>query len=151
MKIAIGCDDAAYNLKIELIQFLNSLGIECDDFGAGAGDTTLYPNVAEKVAVAVAKGEYDRGILTCGTGIGMCITANKIPGIRAAVCHDIFSAERARKSNDAQIICFGERVIGVELAKALLKRWLECDFVGGGSAPKVAQINEIDSKYHRSA
>lgn len=90
MKIAIGCDDAAYNLKVELIKFLTSLGIECDDFGAGAGDTTLYPNVAEKVAIAVAKGEYDRGILTCGTGIGMCITANKIPGVRAAVCHDVF-------------------------------------------------------------
>lgn len=80
----------------------------------------------------------------------MCITANKIPGIRAAVCHDVFSAERARKSNDAQIICFGERVIGVEFTKALLKTWLACDFAGGGSTPKVAQINEIDSKYHRT-
>lgn len=149
MKIAIGCDDAAYNLKIELINYLESLGIECDDFGAGAGDTTLYPNVAEKVALAVAEGKYERAILTCGTGIGMCITANKIPGIRAAVCHDVFSAERARKSNDAQIICFGERVIGVELAKSLLKTWLECDFAGGGSAPKLEKMKEIDAKYSK--
>lgn len=149
MKIAIGCDDAAYNLKIELIKYLESLGIECDDFGAGAGDTTLYPNVAEKVALAVAEGKYERAILTCGTGIGMCITANKIPGVRAAVCHDVFSAERSRKSNDAQIICFGERVIGVELAKSLLKTWLECDFAGGGSTPKLEKMKEIDAKYSK--
>ncbi|PJG84442.1 ribose 5-phosphate isomerase B [Conservatibacter flavescens] len=148
MKIAIGCDEAAYNLKVELMKYLDTLGIEYDDFGAGAGDVVLYPDVAEAVALAVADGKYDRAILTCGTGIGMSITANKVPGVRAAVCHDVFSAERARKSNDAQVICFGERVIGVELAKSLLKVWLECDFAGGGSAPKVAKINEIDKKYH---
>ncbi len=150
MKIAIGCDDAAYNLKIELIKFLESLGHECDDFGAGAGDLTLYPAVAEKVAKAVADGQYERAVLTCGTGIGVCITANKVPGVRAAVCHDIFSAERSRKSNDAQIICFGERVIGVELAKSILKTWLECDFAGGGSTPKLALMNEIDAKYRKA-
>lgn len=149
MKIAIGCDDAAYNLKIELIKFLESLGYECDDFGAGAGDKTLYPEVAEKVALAVADGKYERAVLTCGTGIGVCITANKVPGIRAAVCHDVFSAERSRKSNDAQIICFGERVIGVELAKSILKTWLQCDFAGGGSTPKLAKMNEIDAKYNK--
>ncbi|WP_439259083.1 ribose 5-phosphate isomerase B [Lonepinella sp. BR2930] len=149
MKFAIGCDDAAYNLKVELIKYLQELGIECDDFGAGDGDKTLYPNVAEKVALAVAEGKYDRAILTCGTGIGMCITANKIPGVRAAVCHDVFSAERSRKSNDAQIICFGERVIGVELAKSLLKTWIACDFAGGGSTPKLEKMKEIDAKYSK--
>ncbi|KAE9529371.1 ribose 5-phosphate isomerase B [Testudinibacter aquarius] len=150
MKIAIGCDEAAYNLKVELIKYLDSLGIEYEDFGADAGDIVLYPDVAEAVALAVSEGKYERAILTCGTGIGMSITANKIPGVRAAVCHDIFSAERARKSNNAQIICFGERVIGVELAKSILKVWLECDFAGGGSAPKVEKINEIDAKYHKT-
>ncbi|HJF74900.1 ribose 5-phosphate isomerase B [Gallibacterium anatis] len=149
MKIAIGCDEAAYNLKVELMKYLDSLGIEYDDFGAKAGDIVLYPDVAEAVALAVSEGKYERAILTCGTGIGMSITANKIPGVRAAVCHDVFSAERARKSNNAQIICFGERVIGVELAKYLLKTWLNCDFSGGGSTPKVAKINEIDQKYHK--
>ncbi|MDU8924904.1 ribose 5-phosphate isomerase B [Pasteurellaceae bacterium LIM206] len=147
MKIAIGCDEAAYRLKIELIKHLDSLGIEYEDFGADEGSVVLYPDIAEKVALAVAEGKFERGILTCGTGIGMCITANKIPGIRAAVCHDSFSAERARKSNNAQIICFGERVIGVELAKSILTVWLGADFAGGGSAPKVARINEIDRKY----
>ncbi|WP_273391950.1 ribose 5-phosphate isomerase B [Actinobacillus porcinus] len=149
MKLAIGCDDAAYNLKLELIKYLESLGYEVDDFGAGAGDKILYPEVAEKVALAVADGKYERAILTCGTGIGVCITANKVPGIRAAVCHDLFSAERSRKSNDAQIICFGERVIGVELAKSLLRVWLGCDFAGGGSTPKLAKMKEIDAKYNK--
>ncbi|MDD7545880.1 ribose 5-phosphate isomerase B [Actinobacillus porcinus] len=149
MKLAIGCDDAAYNLKLELIKYLESLGYEVDDFGAGAGDKTLYPEVAEKVALAVADGKYERAILTCGTGIGVCITANKVPGVRAAVCHDLFSAERSRKSNDAQIICFGERVIGVELAKSLLRVWLGCDFAGGGSTPKLAKMKEIDAKYNK--
>ncbi|MCW9717174.1 ribose 5-phosphate isomerase B [Avibacterium sp. 21-599] len=149
MKIAIGCDDAAYNLKVELMKYLETLGIQYKDFGAGEGDTTLYPDVAEKVALAVAKGEFERGILTCGTGIGMSITANKVPGVRAAVCHDVFSAERARKSNNAQIICFGERVIGVELAKSLLKVWLDSDFAGGGSTPKLERIKDIDFKYSK--
>ncbi|HBO37613.1 MAG TPA: ribose 5-phosphate isomerase B [Pasteurellaceae bacterium] len=148
MKIAIGCDEAAYRLKVEIMKHLDTLGIEYDDFGAGEGDVVLYPDVAESVALAVAEGKYERGILTCGTGIGMCITANKLPGVRAAVCHDIFSAERARKSNDAQIMCLGERVIGVELAKSLIDIWLKCDFDGGRSTPKVNRINEIDQKYH---
>ncbi|MFZ7235121.1 ribose 5-phosphate isomerase B [Avibacterium avium] len=149
MKIAIGCDEAAYNLKVELMKYLDTLGIEYDDFGSKAGDVVLYPDVAEAVALAVAQGKYERAILTCGTGIGMAITANKIPSVRAAVCHDVFSAERSRKSNDAQIICFGERVIGVELAKSLLKVWLNSDFSGGGSTPKLAKIKDIDAKYSK--
>lgn len=147
MKIAIGCDEAAYALKVEIMKHLESKGVEYTDFGAGAGDIVLYPDVAYTVADAVAKGEYERGILVCGTGIGMAICANKVPGIRAAVCHDPFSAERSRKSNDAQIMCMGERVIGVELAKYLVDIWLECDFAGGGSAPKVERINELEQEH----
>ena len=147
MKIAIGCDEAAYSLKVEIMKHLQSKNIEVVDFGAEAGDIVLYPDVAVKVAEAVAKGEFERGILVCGTGIGMAITANKVPGIRAAVCHDPFSAERARKSNDAQIMCMGERVIGVELAKYLVDIWLNCDFAGGGSAPKVDRIMEYEQEY----
>lgn len=150
MKLAIGCDEAAYRLKVEIMRHLDDLGIDYDDFGADEGAVVLYPDVAETVAAAVADGKYDRAILTCGTGIGMCITANKIPGVRAAVCHDIFSAERARKSNDAQIMCLGERVIGVELAKSLINVWLKCDFDGGRSVPKVERIKEIDKKYHHA-
>ena len=95
----------------------------------------------------VAEGKYERGILVCGTGIGMAITANKVPGIRAAVCHDPYSAERARKSNDAQILCMGERVIGKELAKCLVDIWLKAEFSGGGSIPKVKRIGEVEQYY----
>ncbi len=151
MKIAIGCDEAAYQLKVALIEHLkNREDIELKDFGANAGEVILYPDVAKAVAEAVAAGDFERGILVCGTGIGMAITANKVPGIRAAVCHDPFSAERSRKSNNAQIMCMGERVIGVELAKYLLDVWLKCDFSGGGSTPKVNRIDEIDAMYHKS-
>lgn len=150
MKIAIGCDEAAYNLKVELIEHLEEKGIEYVDFGANKGESVLYPDVAQKVAVEVASGKFERGILVCGTGIGMAITANKVPGIRAAVCHDPFSTERSRKSNDAQIMCMGERVIGIELAKYLVDIWLECEFVEGGSTPKVQRITEIAESYYQS-
>jgi len=151
MKIAIGCDEAAYALKVEIMKHLDSKGIAYEDFGAGKGEVVLYPEVAYKAADAVASGEFDRGILVCGTGIGMAICANKVPGIRAAVCHDPFSTERSRKSNDAQIMCMGERVIGVELAKYLVDIWLECDFAGGGSAPKVDLINELERQHINNA
>ena len=150
MKIAIGCDEAAYSLKKIIIDHLsNRDDVALKDFGAEAGEVVLYPDVAKVVAEAVASGEFERGILVCGTGIGMCITANKIPGIRAAVCHDPFSTERSRKSNNAQIMCMGERVIGPELAKYLVDIWLKCDFAGGGSTPKVNRINEIDAEYKK--
>ncbi|SCP97838.1 ribose 5-phosphate isomerase B [Anaerobium acetethylicum] len=147
MRIAIGCDEAAYSLKVEIMKHLESTGVECEDFGAEAGEIILYPDVAVNVAEAVARGEFERGILVCGTGIGMAMTANKVPGIRAAVCHDPFSTERSRKSNDAQIMCMGERVVGVELAKYLVDIWLKCDFAGGGSAPKVDRIMEYEKMY----
>ncbi len=147
MKIAIGCDEAAYSLKVQLVQYLTEKGIEVDDFGADKGEVILYPDVAYKVADEVAKGNYERAILVCGTGIGMSICANKVPGIRAAVCHDPFSTERARKSNNAQIMCMGERVIGVELAKYLVDIWLGCDFSGGGSAPKVQRIMDLEEQH----
>ncbi|MBE6011636.1 ribose 5-phosphate isomerase B [Anaeropeptidivorans aminofermentans] len=151
MKIAIGCDEAAYKLKIEIMKHLEKReDIEIIDFGANQGEAVLYPNVAKEVAEAISRGEFERGILMCGTGIGMSMTANKVPGIRAAVCHDPFSTERSRKSNDAQIMCMGERVIGVELAKYLVDIWLSCNFEGGGSGPKVERIKEIDREYHKS-
>lgn len=149
MKLAIGCDEAAYRLKVIIMDHLKQAhpDIEVTDFGANEGDVVLYPDVAYAVADAVAAGTYERAILLCGTGIGMSICANKVPGVRAAVCHDPFSTERSRKSNDAQIMCMGERVIGTELAKTLVDIWLKCDFAGGGSAPKVARINELEQQH----
>ena len=147
MKIAIGCDEAGCGLKHIIIDLLQKEGIEVTDEGCRDDEVVLYPNIAERVANIVADGEADRGILICGTGIGMAMAANKVKGIRAAVCHDPFSTERSRKSNDAQIMCMGARVIGPELAKMLVKLWLTCDFAGGGSAPKVEAINQMEEKY----
>lgn len=147
MRVAIGCDEAAYSLKVIIMDHLKEKGIEVDDFGAAKGEVILYPDVAYKVADQIAAGNYERGILLCGTGIGMSICANKVPGVRAAVCHDPFSTERSRKSNDAQIMCLGERVVGPELAKYLVDIWLECEFAGGGSAPKVARIQELEEEH----
>lgn len=147
MRIAIGCDDAAVQLKEELKAFLQGKGIEVVDFGVGPGDVVDYPDVSHEVATRVSRGEFERAVLVCGTGIGMAIVANKVPGVRAAVCHDAYSAERARKSNNAQVICFGARVIGPELAKTLLDVWLGAEFQGGNSARKVAKIEAIDARY----
>lgn len=116
------------------------------DFGADAGSAVLYPDIAFRVANEVAQGKFERAILFCGTGIGMAICANKVPGVRAAVCHDMFSAQKARKSNDAQIMCLGQRVIGTELAKCLVDIWLESEFQGGGSQKKVDRIAELEHK-----
>ena len=149
MKISIGCDEAGCGLKHIIIDLLQKEGIEVTDEGCRDDEVVLYPNIAERVANIVADGEADRGILICGTGIGMAMAANKVKGIRAAVCHDPFSTERSRKSNDAQIMCMGARVIGPELAKMLVKLWLTCDFAGGGSAPKVEAIKQMEEKYFK--
>ena len=146
MKIGIGSDDAALELKGALIERLEELGYEVEDYGLKEGAD--YPDVAVEVAEAVARGEHERAILCCGTGLGMSITANKVPGVRAAQCHDVYSAERARKSNNAQVLTMGQRVIGQEAAKTVLDAWLESEFAGGSSASKVEKMEEIDRRYH---
>ena len=128
MTIAIGCDEAAYALKEALKEELASLGLEVTDYGTHDAKPVLYPDIAVSLAKQVAAGRHERGILLCGTGIGVAISANKVPGVRAAQCHDVYSAERARKSNDAQILCMGARVIGPELAKTILKAWLASEW-----------------------
>ena len=144
--IGIGADDAALELKGVLIEHLKEKGYEVQDYGIKEGAD--YPDVAVEVAEAVARGEHERAILCCGTGLGMSITANKVPGVRAAQCHDVYSAERARKSNNAQVLTMGQRVIGPELAKTVLDAWLESEFGGGSSAKKVEKMEEIDRRYH---
>jgi len=140
MNIAIGCDEAAYELKNTVKQHLLEQGHEVTDFGTHDDQPVLYPNIGIAVAEAIAQGRHERGILLCGTGIGMAISANKVPGIRAAQAHDTYSAERASRSNDAQIITLGSRVIGVELSKAIVDRFLGSTFDGGRSALKVDAI-----------
>ncbi len=149
MKLAIGCDDAGVELKDVVVTHLRAAGIEPVDYGVERGGPAGrdYPDVALAVAEGIARGEHERGILICGTGIGMAITANKVPGIRAAQAHDTYSAERARKSNDAQIVALGARVIGPELAKSIVDAWLASDFAGGGSTVKVEKMKKIDADY----
>jgi len=149
MKIAIGSDHFGYTLKEDLKSYLVELGFEPVDVGCYDTNTPVdYPDVAYDLSCRVAKGDFDRGILVCGTGIGMAIAANKVPGIRAACCHDMYSAERARKSNDAQIITMGSQVITPLLARKLLSIWIDSEFEGGRSARKVAKIIAIEQQTH---
>ncbi len=151
MRIAIGCDEAAIDMKNCIKQHLEEMGHAVQDFGVNNTDPVLYPDIAVAVGTSVASGDNERGILMCGTGLGMAIAANKVPGIRAATCHDSFSAQRARKSNNAQIMTMGARVIGLELAKNLVDIWMESEFQGGGSAPKVDKIMEWEKELHKKA
>ncbi len=128
MKVALGSDHAGYKLKESLKQYLQELNIEYTDFGCNNEQSVDYPDIGFKVSVEVKNGRYDRGILICGTGIGMSIVANKIKGIRASLCHDIFSARNAREHNDANVLTLGERVIGTELARKILRVWLNTNF-----------------------
>jgi ribose 5-phosphate isomerase B len=143
--IAVGADDAAVHLKGVLVKHLKSRGLPVQDYGIFDDENVLYPDIALEVAQAIVEGKHDRGILLCGTGIGVSIAANKVPGIRAAVCHDLYSTERSRMSNDCQIMALGSRVIGEELAKSLVDVWLRSEFQGGRSAPKVERIKQIES------
>jgi ribose 5-phosphate isomerase B len=156
--ILIGADDAGLGLLDEIARDLADRGIATEivrpDDLAGAttpADRTIegdvdYPDVAERVAFAIRDGHADRGILICGTGIGMAITANKVPGVRAAQAHDVYSAERARKSNNAQILTLGARVIGPESAKTVVHAWLASEFAGGASTRKVDKIDELERR-----
>jgi ribose 5-phosphate isomerase B len=154
MRIAIGNDEAGFDLKGVIVKHLQQRGVEVEDFGTASAEATPgvdYPDVAQQVANAVAQGKEERAILICGTGIGMAITANKVPGVRAAQAHDVYSAERARKSNDAQILALGARVIGPELAKSVVDAFLASDFAGGASTRKVEKMNAVDASYRTRA
>jgi ribose 5-phosphate isomerase B len=142
--IALGSDEAGLELKDAIAGYLRDAGIDFVDYGVHDKTPVLYPDIAVKVARAVAEERHARAILICGTGIGMAITANKVPGVRAAVCHDPYSAERARKSNDCQIMTLGSRVVAPALAWTLVKIWLESEFEGGRSMPKVRRISDIE-------
>lgn len=148
MEIVLGSDHVGYPLKEELKNHLEQLGYQPVDLGCDNPDDPVdYPDVAVAVAERIASGEYDRGVLVCGTGIGMAIVANKVPGVRAAVAHDPYSAERARASNCAQVIAFGAQIIGPAVAKMLLDIWLAAEFQGGRSQRKVVKIMQIDARH----
>ncbi|MCC5891142.1 MULTISPECIES: ribose 5-phosphate isomerase B [Exiguobacterium] len=146
MKIAIGADHGGFNLKKDIIGLLEELGHEYKDFGTHSAESIDYPDVAIPVAEAVAAGEFDRGILICGTGIGIGIAANKVKGIRAALVHDSFSAKATRQHNDSNIMTMGERVIGPGLALDLVETWLDTDFEGGRHSNRVGKMSAYESK-----
>ena len=139
--VAIGSDHAGYELKSKIIKQLEEWGLAYRDFGTHNEERTDYPIYAQKVAKAVVSGECKKGILICGTGVGISIAANKIDGIRAVVCSEPYSAKLSREHNDTNILAFGSRVIGEELAKMIVKIWLETDYEGGRHQKRVEQID----------
>jgi len=146
-KVAIGADHAGYALKEVIKEHLEEKGIEIVDFGPSSSDPVDYPDIAGELAKSVAEDPIKRGILICGTGIGMAITANKVPGVSAAQAHDTYSAERARKSNNAQILTMGAKVVGEALATKIVDAWLESEFQEGGSRRKVDKIAAIEKEH----
>lgn len=147
MKVAVASDHGGINIKNEIISLLEELGMEYEDFGCECGTSVDYPDYALPVAEKVAKGEFDRGILICGTGIGMSIAANKVKGIRCALCHDVFSAKATREHNDTNILAMGERVIGPGLAREIAKTWLTTEFSGGRHERRIGKITEYEEKH----
>lgn len=144
-RVIIGSDHYGFALKENLKAYLEELGYEVIDVGTDDADKPVdYPDVAVMLAETVKADAFERGVLVCGTGIGMAMVANKVPGVRAACAHDPYSAERARKSNDAQVLTMGSQVVGPALARQILDHWLASEFGGGRSLPKVAKIKALD-------
>ena len=144
MRIAFDCDDAGLPLKQAILEHLQELGIDAVDLNLLAQRKVDYPDIGNNLAKRVAAKEFDRGILVCGTGLGMAMVANKVQGVFAGTCHDPYSAERLCKSNAAQVLTMGARVIGPELAKSIVSAWIHSRFEGGRSLPKVERMKELE-------
>ena len=152
MRLAIDCDDNAVELKNVLLRHLNERGIDATDLDFLAANTGSYPDVGYNLAKKIRDGEFDRGILICGTGLGMAIIANKVEGVYAGTAHDVYSAERLRKSNNAQVLTMGSLVIGPQLARTIVDAWLPSEFQGGRSQPKVDRIRQLEHEsFHPGA
>jgi ribose 5-phosphate isomerase B len=148
MKIAIGCDHRGYAVKTKLIELVARLGHEVTDAGAFNSDSCDYPDIASEVAKKVGSGEVDRGILICGSGIGMCIAANKVPGVRAAPCHDDLTAEMSRRHNDLNVLCLSADMLGERLIDRLVEVWLNTPFEGGRHTRRIEKIAELEQSTH---
>ncbi len=149
MKIAVGCDHGGLNLKNEVITYLKQENIDVKDFGTYTEESCDYPDIALVVAEAVSEKQFDLGILICGTGIGISIAANKVPGVRAALCSDTFSAHATREHNDANILAMGERVVGKGLALDIVKTFINAKFEGDRHINRINKIANIEKKYNR--
>ena len=144
MKVAVGCDHAGLSLKKEIMGLLSEMGVKAQDFGCSDTWPVDYPDVARPVAEVVAAGEFDRGILICGTGIGMSMVANKFPNVRAALCNDLFSAKMSRLHNDANVLVLGGRIIGRDLAAEIVRTWLDTAFEGDRHMRRLQKIKDIE-------
>ncbi|MBC5998043.1 ribose 5-phosphate isomerase B [Romboutsia ilealis] len=150
MKIGLGCDHGGYNLKSEIIKHLQSKDIECVDYGTNNDlDSVDYPIYGESVANAVVNKDVDYGIVCCGTGIGISLAANKVPGIRCAVVSDVFSAKMSKAHNNANMLSLGERVIGKGLALEIVDAWINTEFEGDRHSRRVDMINKIEEKHSK--
>jgi len=149
MAIAIGCDHAGLELKSEIISLLSELGIEHIDYGTNSPESVDYPDLGEKVAEAVSSGRIERGILVCGSGIGMSIVTNKFPRIRASLCNDLFTAKISRLHNDANILVLGGRVVGKDLAREIVRTWVNTPFEGERHCIRLKKITEIEERLKR--
>lgn len=147
MKVALGSDHAGFDLKEQVRKWLEAWSIPVQDFGCGSLESVDYTDYAVPAVSAVKSGECDRAILVCGTGIGMSIAANKFPGIRASLCHDLFSAKATREHNDSNVLCIGSRVIGAGLAEEIVHTWLETGFAGGRHQRRLDKITAIERRF----
>ncbi|HMK49882.1 MAG TPA: ribose 5-phosphate isomerase B [Thermodesulfovibrionales bacterium] len=144
MTIAIGSDHAGVELKKELLSLFNNLQIQFVDFGTDSPESVDYPDFGEKVSEAVSSGKVDKGLLICGTGIGMSIVANKFPGIRASLCNDLFTAKMSRMHNDANVLVIGGRIVGRDLAKEIVRTWVSTPFEGDRHQRRLDKISKIE-------
>jgi len=150
MTVSIGCDHGGFELKNEVISILRELNIELIDYGTDSQKSVDYPDFGEKVSLAVSTGKTERGILICGTGIGMSIVANKFPKVRAALCNDLFTAKMSRLHNDANILVLGGRIVGKGLAKEIVKVWLSTSFEGERHCARLDKITRIEERIKKN-
>jgi len=144
MRIAVGTDHRGYSIRSKVIELVERLGHEVEDLGTFSSDAVDYPDIASLVSQKVSRGEVDRGILVCGTGLGMCIAANKFHGVRAAPCHDDLTAEMSRRHNDTNILCLSADLLGERLIDRMVELWLSTPFEGGRHARRVEKIRELE-------
>jgi len=151
MTIAIGCDHAGVDLKKDILSLLHDLRIECIDYGTNSAESVDYPDFGEKVSEAVSSGKIERGILICGTGIGMSIVANKFSGVRASLCNELFTAKMSRLHNDANILVIGGRIVGKDLAKEIVRTWVSTPFEGKRHCKRLDKISHIEARLKKHA
>lgn len=151
MTIAIGCDHAGVDLKKDILSLLHDLRIECIDYGTNSAESVDYPDFGEKVSEAVSSGKIERGILICGTGIGMSIVANKFSGVRASLCNELFTAKMSRLHNDANILVIGGRIVGKDLAKEIVRTWVSTPFEGERHCKRLDKITHIEARLKKHA